>query len=239
MERDEIAILMAAGLGMRMLPLTEKLPKPLIKVGKQTLIETIIAGLEVRGVREIYVVVGYLKEQFAFLGQKYTNITFIENTEYLKKNNISSLYAVGDILGSADCFICEADLYVSDPQIFLREFLESCYWGKMVKGHSDDWVFDLSDGRIVRVKKGGADQYNMVGISYWKKQDAKKIQKAIVKAYQRAGHEQMFWDEIVDRELEHLQLTVSEVKPDEVVEVDTEEELRLLCESVADENKNR
>lgn len=239
MGRDEIAILMAAGIGVRMRPLTESIPKPLVKVGDRTLIETIIAGLEARGVGEIYVVVGYLKEQFAFLKRQYANIRFIENIEYDKKNNISSLHAAGDILGSADCFICEADLYVPSPEVFLKEFSGSCYWGKMVMGHSEDWVFDLSNGQISKIKMGGDDQYNMVGISYWKKQDAARIRDAIAKVYQCAGHEQMFWDEVVDQELGNLQLTVSEVKPDQVVEVDTVEELCLLRETVAGSRENR
>lgn len=228
MKKNEIAILMAAGLGSRMLPLTEKIPKPLVKVGGIPLIETIIAGVVNRGVSKIYVVVGYLKDQFYYLSEKYENLEIIENTEYLQKNNISSLYAAGDLLGSADCFICEADLYVSDMDIFNKVGNQSCYFGKMVQGYSDDWVFEMEGKQITRIGKGGESLYNMAGISYWQKADAEIIRKGIQCEYKKPGHEQLFWDEVVDRLLDKLKVTVLEISPESVQELDTLEELRQM-----------
>lgn len=91
----EIGIIMAAGLGARMYPLTEHTPKPLVRVHGIPMIETVIGGLQSRGISEIHVVVGHLQEQFEYLTEKYRGIGLIRNPEYQSKNNISSLYAAG------------------------------------------------------------------------------------------------------------------------------------------------
>ena len=92
MPKVENAIIMAAGLGTRMRPLTNKIPKPLVKVNGHRMIETIIQGLNKNGIKDITIVTGYLADKFNFLEDKYDGVSIIKNPYYQEYNNLSSLY---------------------------------------------------------------------------------------------------------------------------------------------------
>lgn len=227
-----VAILMAAGLGSRMLPLTEKIPKPLINVNGIPMIETMIEGLQKCGIQEFYIVIGYLAEQFEVLDSKYDNIHLVKNEDYYKINNISSIYAVRDILGTADCFICESDIFVRDSAIFNLKPEQSCYFGKWVEGYSDDWVFDIDEnGQVTGIHKKGTNKYNMTGVCFLKKSDSKILKVAIEEMYGKPGYETMFWDEVLDKNLSRISMKIREVQDNQLIEIDTVEELQQVDDS--------
>lgn len=230
----EIAILMAAGLGSRMKPLTERTAKPLVQIRGKPLVETVLTALRRRGVREIYIVTGYKAEQFQPLAAKSPDIRLVHNAEYATKNNIGSIAVIADIMREHDCFICEADLYVSDPDVLKRDFVCSGYLGRLVRGFSADWVFETSNGRITRVGKGGTDCYNMVGISYFKRADAAAIADAVTIYARDPAWAQKFWDDVVDVLVKGgLSLAVHPVRETDIVECDTVDDLENLEKKLA------
>ena len=221
----ERAILMAAGMGTRLRPYTADTPKPLLKVGEPALIETVIRALHTRGVKEIYIVTGYLGEQFAALTQKYEGITLLQNTVYESINNISSVYVAREVLRKGACFICEADLLVTDEKLLCAELKGSCYFGRFEEGFSDDWIFERdANGIITRVGKGGTDVYNMAGISYWTAEEAAHLADCIEHEYGAEGYEDLFWDDVVNMHIKEFALTVQPVTREQITEIDTVEE---------------
>lgn len=117
------AIIMAAGVGLRSLPLSRIIPKGLYVVKGEALIERQIKQLQDSGIKEIIVVVGYLKEKFQYLREKY-HVILIENDDYYRYNNISSLYAARDYLKKS--YICCSDNYFGE-NVFEEYVYDSYY----------------------------------------------------------------------------------------------------------------
>lgn len=159
------AIFIAAGFGSRLRPVTLETPKPLVKIHGKRIIDTLIDGVLAAGIEEIYVVCGYLGEQFEQLKEKYPNIQLVTNTMYTEANNISSVYLTREHLQNA--YVLEADLLIHNPGIFDKYLYESVYLGIPTK-ETDDWYFKTdADGIIYELGIGNTDCYQMLGISYW------------------------------------------------------------------------
>ena len=114
------AILLAAGMGTRLRPLTLDTPKSLIEVNGRPLLERQIEFLRERGVEEIIVVTGYLAEKFDYLKDKY-GVKLVNNDKYDIYNNIYTMYLVREYLENT--YVVDADVYISEN--FLLEKQET------------------------------------------------------------------------------------------------------------------
>lgn len=185
------AIILAAGFGTRMVPVTLETPKPLVEVNGKRIIDTLLDALIGHGINEIIIVRGYKKDKFDILLEKYNNIRFIDNDDYDKTNNISSLISAVDELDQ--CYICEADFFISNPNIINRYHYASNYLGASVL-ETDDWCFDIDNGCVKNYRKSGKYCYNAYGISAWTKEDCKKLRSCLLDAYSRNDGKDIFWE---------------------------------------------
>lgn len=104
-------------MGNRLAPVTNNTPKPMVKVNGVRMIDTIIDALHENGITEIHIVVGYLKEEFEKLNDKYNGLDFIVNPYFEKYNNISSLYVAKDYISNA--FIIDGNQVVKNSKYFI------------------------------------------------------------------------------------------------------------------------
>lgn len=226
--RVKRAVFIAAGFGSRLVPVTLNTPKPLVRVNGKRIIDTIIDAVLKAGINEIYIVRGYLGEQFDQLLYKYPMIKFIENPAYNEANNISSALCARYLLSSA--YVFEADLLVSNPDIIKKYHYTSNFLG-IKKDRSDDWCFCVKDNVITEEKIGGSgdDCYQMVGISYWSDADGKKLSEHIKKAYEMPGGKERYWEQvplvIFNKE---YKVEIRECKDEDVTEIDTFRELKAI-----------
>lgn len=220
------AVILAAGFGTRMVPLTFNTPKPLIRVHGERIIDSQIDALLAAGIDEIYIVRGYLAEQFDQLLYKYPMVRFLENPAYNETNNISSVMCARYLLQNA--YVLEADILIHDPKLIKKYQYHSNYLG-IYKERTDDWCFETRDGVILEQKVGGLKCYQEIGISYWNQQDGLRLADDVKKAYELPGGRELFWDQSVFKVFkEHYQVMVRECRQEDVVEIDTFKELKEL-----------
>lgn len=227
--RAKRAIFIAAGFGSRMVPITLNTPKPLVRVHGKRIIDSLIDACLEAGINEIYIVRGYLAEQFDQLLYKYPMIKFLENPAYNDANNISSALVARYMLSSA--YVFEADLLLSNPKIIKKYHYTSDFLA-IKKDRTDDWCFTVKDGIITEEKVGGLDCWQMVGISFWNEADGHKLSQDIADVYNMPGGKERYWEQVplVYRK-ENYKVAVKACFEDDIVEIDSFKELKALDKS--------
>ena len=186
--RPECAIILAAGFGMRMVPINMETPKGLLEVHGEPLIERLICQLQEVGIHKIYIVVGFMKEHFEYLMDKY-NVELIVNSEYDKKNNLHSLIKVIEHLSNA--YIVPCDIWCLENP-FKRSELYSWY---MVSDQEDteSWVRVNKKMELVFSGKNETG-HKMIGISYLQAPQASRVQKRLIELSGEPYYDHAFWE---------------------------------------------
>lgn len=225
--RVKRAIIMAAGLGNRMKPVTLKTPKPLVKVNGIRMIDTVIQALHENGIYEIYIVVGYLKEQFMTLTSEYEGITLIENPYYRECNNISSLYVTRDYI--EESMILDGDQIIYNSKVLSPEFEKSGYNSVWTDVETDEWLQNVEDGVVVSCSRtGGKGGWQLYSVSRWTKADGIKLKKHLELEFKINKNTQIYWDDIaMFYHKEEYELGIRPMKNKDIIEIDN------LCELAA------
>lgn len=226
--RVQRAIILAAGTGNRMRPVTLTTPKPLVPVNGVRMIDTVIAGLHQNGIREIYVVVGYLREKFRGLEEQYPGLRLIENPYYDTCNNISSLYMAREYL--ADSIILDGDQMIYNSAILDPCFTRSGYNAIWTEESTEEWLLDVRDG-IVRScsRTGGSRGWQLYSISRWAREDGERLRRHLEIEFIGKHNTQIYWDDVaLFCYPEEYALGIRPMRRDDVVEIDTLEELAAM-----------
>lgn len=220
------AIIMAAGIGKRMQPLTFETPKPLVKVNGIRMIDTVVDGLRINGISEIYVVVGYLKEQF-YEWAKDKHVQIIDNPYYDTCNNISSLYVAREHL--SDCIILDGDQIIYNAAILDPYFTRSGYNAVWRDDETTEWLMEVEDGIVKSCSRtGGSHGWQLYSISRWSQADGERLKKHLEFEFE-SGNRQIYWDDVaMFCYPEEYQLEIIPMSSGDVIEVDSLKELAAL-----------
>lgn len=212
------AIILAAGFASRCAPLSYEKPKGLFKVRGEVLIERQIEQLKERGINEIYVVVGYMKELFFYLEEKY-DVHIVINNEYVTRNNLSSVYAVKEHFGNS--YICYSDNYLLNNGYGEYEY-DSYYAAMYSEDYTDEYIIEADKNGLIRqYYQGGVANWYQMGEMYFSRETAKKFMELLEKEYNYPSIYQMKIDDFYIRHLSELDIYIKEYPENSFQEFDT------------------
>lgn len=234
--RTDNAVIMAAGMSSRFAPLSYEKPKALVEVKGEILIERQIRQLLETGIEEIIVVVGYQKEQFSYLRNKYP-VTIVENKEYLARNNHSSIYAAKKYLRNT--YICSADDYFVDNP-FEKEVESAYYAAVFASGETDEWCLRTgADDVITEVTIGGKKQWYMLGHVFWSEEFSRRFLQILENVYDNEETKDKLWEDIYREHISELPMKIRRYPENAIYEFDSLDELRLFDNKYNDHSGSR
>lgn len=231
MHRVEQAVIMAAGIGRRMRPVTLETPKPLIRVNGVRMIDTVIQTLHQNGIYRIYVVAGYLKERFYELESDYEGLKVLDNPYYDRCNNISSLYVARNFLENT--IILDGDQIIYNADILRPEFERSGYNCIWTDQHTDEWLLEVEDGVVSSCSRtGGESGWQLYSVSRWTAEDGRRLKAHLEYEFEVKKNQQIYWDDVaLFCYPEDYRLGIMEMKAGDMIEIDSLSELAAIDKS--------
>lgn len=217
------AIILAAGTSSRFVPISFEIPKSLLKVHGEVLIERQINQLQEAGILDITVVVGYKKELFYYLKNKY-NVSIVENEDYHIYNNTSSLIKVLDKLENT--YICSSDNYFT-KNVFLENEEQAYYSAIYINGETDEYCIQYDKEDIItKVTIGGENSYIMLGHVYFNKNFSDSFKEILKSEYKNEETRKKLWEQIYIKYISTLKMKIKKYTEGIIFEFDSLEELR-------------
>ena len=223
--RIDNAIILAAGMSTRFVPFNYEMPKGLLEVKGEKLLERQIRQLQEKGIQEIIVVVGHMKEQFEYLKNKF-GVILVEATDYAEKNNHASVYAAREYLKNT--IITSSDLYFTE-NIFQTYSYDAYYCTVFVPGKTAERGIETDeDDRILNTFYGDKcyDIWVTLGYAFFSKRFSENFLKIMEKEFDLPQTANKFWADIQDEHIDELFMYAKRVDSRIIHEFDSLEELR-------------
>ncbi len=229
------AIIQAAGFGSRCVPLTYETPKGLLRINGRPIIEYQIEQLLEVGIRDITLVVGYMKERFEYLIDRY-GVQLVYNPEYATRNTLVSILCVEEKLGGS--YILCADHYM-EKNIFHAYEPDSWYTCLYAEGNTEEWcVTEKNKGRIQALTIGGHDEWVLVGPAYFSPAFSASLRPLLHEYRDKPGAGDFYWEDVVKEHLDRLPLYMNCQSAHDVHEFESMEDLRRYDTSYLDDTNN-
>ena len=223
--RVDGALILAAGFGSRFVPLTFETPKGLLEVFGERMIERQIRQLHEAGVTDITIAVGYLKEKFEYLIDKY-GVRLLYNPEYASKNTLATVFHARKLFAGRNMYLLPSDIWLRQNP-YHRYECGAWYSAVYMDGPTSEWCLTYNKkNRITSVTIGGADSWVMYGPAYFSRAFSDAFLPLLEAAYRRPGTEPDHWEQVVLEEIDRLELYMNFQPANQVYEFENLEELR-------------
>lgn len=226
-DRPKNAVILAAGFGMRMVPINTEIPKGLLEVQGEVLIERLIRQLQAKGIEDITIVVGFLKDKFEYLIDQF-GVKLVYNKEYATKNNLHSLALVANKLGNT--YILPSDIWLADNPFAAIEAYPWYFVSELVDPESTVRVNRQKELVLTKSNQSGN---KMIGVTYVTTAVGKDLSKQIQKMSHQAKHLEDFWETALFLENQPTPIYAKVASAEAAIEIDTYEQLRELDDQSA------